>query len=187
MFPEFEAAGHSLFLDKNTFAHRFFAADIFNDSATAPLNTTARMWDIVTMTMFLHQFDRTQQQAIAARAVRLLRHNSGAMIIGSNTGQTEQGEIKLKPPFVLPGEERGIWRQSRESMRDFWEKAVEDLENINGGQEEQWKERWEIWVEYDQVQIKAREEERQKKGEVRFFQGGQQRRILFRVKRIADA
>jgi hypothetical protein len=186
VFPEFEAVGHSLFLDAGTFADRFFTADVFDDSVTAPLNATAGMWDVVTMTMFLHQFDRTQQQAIAARAVRLLKHERGAMIIGNNTGQTDEGEIELKPPFIVAGEERVLWRQSRESMRDFWEKAVEEFEKSTGGKGESWREQWEIWCEYDQIQIEAREKERQEKGDVRFFKGGQQRRILFCVKRIAD-
>lgn len=173
-----------MFVDAHTFSNRFFVADVFDDNPVAPLNATAGMWDVVTMTMFLHQFDRDQQKAAATMAVRLLRHDCGSMIVGNNTGQLNEGEIKLGEPFAARGGQKILWRQSRESMIDFWVKALEEFEESAGRERESWKKRWEVWCEYDEMQIEKREKERKEKGEVRFFQGDQQRRILFCVKRI---
>ena len=176
LFRDFEAVGHALFRDEATFQRRFFAADVMDSSITSPLEVTRGLWDVVSTTMMLHQFALGEQKIIAARMLRLLRPVRGSMLLGSNTGQVEAGELQMKPPFVAEGEEKVVFRQSKETMVQLWEEAICSLGEA--------KESWRISCEYDLEQLERREAERREKGEVRYFQGEGQRRILFSVERL---
>jgi hypothetical protein len=182
LFPAFESIGHSLFCDADTFSNQFFAANVLSDDPNNPLSTTQGLWDVVTATMMLHQFNLDEQKIIAARMIRLLKPTKGSMILGSNTGQLEAAALIMKPPFVKEGEERWVYRQSKESMAELWWEAIDGLGEE--GEKTKTRTKWRVECDYDLKQHAARERERKEKGEVRYFQGDGQRRILYSVTRI---
>jgi len=181
IFAGFEHVGHSFFRDRDSFADRFFVADVFDDSDASPLNLTAGMWDVVSATMFLHQFDLVAQKRIAARLLRLLRPCKGSMLIGNNTGELVASSIPLRAPFCKEGEKKELFRQSRESMREMWEETVREY---NTAASQDVKAEFNIWCEYDRKEAEKREQEMKKEGQVRFFRGDGQRRILWCVERL---
>ena len=81
--------------------------------------------DIITITMFLHLFDYNNQLRAATRILRLLSHNPGAMVVGSQAGVVNATEQPLKPPFdkTEDGEKRTVYRHSPTSFTKLWEEA----------------------------------------------------------------
>lgn len=123
--------------------------------------------------MFLHQFELPTQKKIAARLLRLLRPVSGSMILANNTGQLEATEILLKPPLCVAGEVKTIYRHSRETIQAMWESVIDNFGTP--------KDLWKVSCQYDEVQAKKREEERERLGEISYFEGDRQRMIFLTV------
>ena len=123
-FADFEAAGHALFRDADTFRNRFIAADLLDESRDSRLVATEGTWDVISINMFLHVFDWDMQVRACKRILKLLSNNKGSMTMGVQTGSTEAGEFVLKPPNVL--EETKVYRQSMETFRKMWEEVGRD-------------------------------------------------------------
>ena len=81
--------------------------------------------DIISVTMFLHLFDWQNQLKAATRILRLLSHKPGSLILGSQAGSTDPGEVPLKPPFAATrnGERCTVYRHSPQSFQLLWKKA----------------------------------------------------------------
>jgi hypothetical protein len=128
--------------------------------------------------MFLHIFSLTYQEAASRNILRLLKESSGSCVIGTQTGSTDPGELVLRPPMCEPGEHKTVFRQSKDTMKDMWEKAAEALGfEVN------------VWTGYDEAEAEERAKGRKERGEgwekqERFFVGESERRIFFRVKRV---
>ena len=78
--------------------------------------------DIISINMFLHLFNWQNQLRAATRILRLLSHNPGSLILGSQAGSVNAGELPLKPPFahVGDGEERTVFRHNPGSFEQLW-------------------------------------------------------------------
>ncbi len=122
IFPAFEAVGHALFRDEDTFAGRFVAADIFSSSGA--LAGTRSTWEMVSSCMFLHSFDWAGQLA-ACKAMVELAAGAGSWIVGGLTASVDAREHELKPPFVPEGVKRKVFIQSRESFTRLWDEVRE--------------------------------------------------------------
>ena len=83
--------------------------------------------DIISITMFLHLFNRLNQLKAATRILRLLAHKPGSLVLGSQAGSTTPGEVPLKPPFAdgEDGEKRTVYRHNPESFEELWREAGE--------------------------------------------------------------
>ena len=83
--------------------------------------------DIISITMFLHLFNYTNQLKAATRILRLLAHKPGSLVLGSQAGSTTPGEVPLKPPFAdsdEDGEEKKtVYRHNPESFEVLWTEA----------------------------------------------------------------
>ncbi|PVI02563.1 hypothetical protein DM02DRAFT_522580 [Periconia macrospinosa] len=174
---KFEASGHALFKDSDRFdSSHFITGDIFSDSDD--LARTRETWDIVHIAMFLHVFSLENQEAASRNILRLLKARPGSVVIGTQTGTMDPGELQLRPPMCDPGEHKTIFRQSKDTMKDLWESAAKAV-----GIEVK------VWTEYDEAEAEERAKGRKEKGEdwekkERFFTGDRERRIFFRVERI---
>lgn len=130
---------------------------------------------MVHIAMFLHVFSLVDQQAVSKNVLKLLKPVKGSTVIGTQTGSLDFGELKLQPPLCEPGEEKTIYRQSKETLKTLFEKAAEAV-GVDVV----------VWTEYDEDEAKERAAGRNEKGEgwekkERFFVGENERRIFFRV------
>jgi hypothetical protein len=111
LHPEFIQFGYELFRDGPESAHpltaRFEAGDIFNKDFLADLDGSV---DIIHVALVLHLFPLEDQLAIANRFDELLDKQPGALIVGTELGVENAGEIR-------PG---GIFRHSVETFKEFW-------------------------------------------------------------------
>lgn len=126
----------------------------------------------------LHIFSLHDQQVVSRNIMKLLKPGLGSMIVGTQTGSLDAGELKLQPPLCEPGEHKTIYRQNRESMKTLFEDAARDLEI-----------KVRVWTEYDEDEERERSKGRVEKGDEwerqeRFFAGSKERRIFFRVEII---
>ncbi|KAI1775306.1 hypothetical protein F4818DRAFT_46075 [Hypoxylon cercidicola] len=174
VFAGFKDAGYSLFKDSDRLGpSHFITGDIFSD--VDDLAKSRGTWDIIHIAMFLHLFAQPEQEAAGRNMMKLLKATPGSTIIGTQTGSLHAGELKLQPPFCNPGEDKTIYRQSKESLKDFFVTAAAAVGlKVN------------VWAEYDEDEAKRRAEGRKEKGEEwekkeRTFVGQDERWILFRV------
>lgn len=174
LFPEYEAIGHELFRDSDTFKGRFIAADLFDNSAESALAESAGTWDVVNIVMFLHIWDWDTQVVACKRILGLLSPKPGSMVIGAQTGSTQPGELVLKPPYVAEGEERRIYRHSLATFREMWVKV---------GKEEGVE--LKVEVDYDDQETRDTLAQEHEKGERNFFfkPGPQERKLFFTIER----
>ncbi|KAF2867061.1 hypothetical protein BDV95DRAFT_631234 [Massariosphaeria phaeospora] len=174
VLPGFEAAGHALFKDSDRFdSSHFITGDIFSDNDD--LAKTRGTWDIIHVAMFLHIFSRADQEAACRNILKLLKAGPGFVIIGTQTGSMDAGELVLKPPMCEPGEHKTIFRQSKETMSETWRRAADEV-NVHV----------QVWTGYDEDEARHRADSRAEKGEEwerkeRFFVGERERRIFFHV------
>ncbi|KAI2626749.1 hypothetical protein GGR54DRAFT_592098 [Hypoxylon sp. NC1633] len=128
--------------------------------------------------VFAHLRTSRARNCIGVNIVKLLRATPGSSIVGTQTGSLDAGELILKPPFCNPGEHKTIYRHSKETMKDLFEKATKVVGlTVN------------VWTEYDEDDVKRRAEGQKQTGEeweqkARFFAGERERRIFFRVEVI---
>jgi hypothetical protein len=177
VLPKFEAAGHALFKDSDRFdSSHFITGDIFSDDDD--LAKTRGTWDIIHIAMFLHVFSFKDQEVASRNILRLLKSTEGSLVFGTQTGTMDPGELALKPPLCEPGERKTIYRHSKDTMKDMWEKAAKAV-----GFEVK------VWTEYDEEEAEQRAKGIREKGEgwekqERFFTGDRERRIFFKVERV---
>jgi SAM-dependent methyltransferase len=177
VLPAFEAAGHGLFKDKDRFdSSHFITGDIFADEDD--LAKSRGSWDMIHIAMFLHVFSLPRQEKACENILRLLRNAPLSIVFGTQTGRLDAGELVLQPPMCEPGEHKTIFRHSKDTMKEMWEKVAKST-----GMKVQ------VWTEYDEKDAAERAEDRKAKGEEwkkseRFFTGDGERRIFFRVKVI---
>ena len=129
LFPEYEQLAHDFFRDEDRLpCGHFFAEDILTDNDSfsyGPLMTTLGpgQTDIIAITMFLHVFNYANQLKVATRILRLLSHKPGSLVVGSQAGAENAGEIDLKPPFVAEGEKRTVYRHNPQTFEHLWQQA----------------------------------------------------------------
>ena len=131
LFIEYESLSYDLWRDDDVFRPcQFLADDILadNDSFTqGPLMTQIGpgQLDIISITMFLHLFNWQNQLRAATRILRLLSHRPGSLILGSQAGSVNAGELPLKPPFadVAGVDKRTVFRHNPESFERLWVEA----------------------------------------------------------------
>ena len=131
LIPAYEDLAYSLWRDEDILPRgRFLADDILadNDRFTAGKLMTELgpgQIDIISITMFLHLFNWQNQLKAATRILRLLSHKPGSLILGSQAGSTDPGEVPLKPPFTATknGERCTVYRHNPESFELLWKKA----------------------------------------------------------------
>jgi hypothetical protein len=175
--PAFEAAGHGLFRDQDRFdPSHFITGDIFSD--TDDLARTRGSWDLIHIAMFLHLFSIENQEKACENMLRLLKKAPHATIFGTQTGTLDAGELVLRPPMCEPGEHKTVFRHSKGTMKDMWERVARSA-GI----------KVDIWADYDEKDAAERTQGRKEKGEgwekrERFFVGERERRIFFRVELV---
>ena len=171
-FAQYKAAGHELFCDADRFQNRFITADLLDESSDNELTKTAGTWNVISVVMFLHVYDWDTQVRSCKRILELLSRDKGSVVLGATTNSTQAGELVVKAPLMVQGEERTIYRQSRETFTRMWEEVGRD-------------ERSELKVEvmYDeQADRDRRAREEQDVGKSRYFSSGStQRRLFFTV------
>ena len=108
----------------------YIAADLLADNDTFLRSNLIKVlgpgqMDIISTTMFLHLFNYQNQLRAATRILRLLSHEPGSMVVGSQAGVVNPTEQALKPPFdrTEDGEKRTIYRHSPASFTKLWEEA----------------------------------------------------------------
>ncbi|KAI0206434.1 hypothetical protein F4808DRAFT_407234 [Astrocystis sublimbata] len=174
VLPGFREAGYAFFQDRDRLDEfHFIVGDIFSD--VDELAKTRGTWDIIHIAMFLHVFSLADQEIVSRKILKLLKPIRGSTIIGTQTGSIDAGHVKLQPPLCEPGEDKSIYRQSKETLKALFERATESA-GINAL----------VWTEYDEEEAKERVAGRKEKGEdwekrERFFAGNNERRIFFRV------
>lgn len=175
VFADYERVGHELFRDGDRFQDRFIAADLFEEDADkSALVSTEGSWDVISIVMFLHIYDWETQIWACKRILKLLARKPGSMVVGALAGSTLPGEQVVKPPLVPEGQEKTIYRQSRETFVEMWS-VVEKEEGVN----------LKVEVVYDDLEDRerrARESEGAEKKKNYF--GAEQRRLYFTVEVI---
>jgi len=100
--------------------------DFLSDEPDTPLEKTKGSWDVLTATMFLHIFDWPSGKK-ACRQMLQLVVGEGSWIMGASSATLNAGEQLLKPPFVKEGEQRSIYRHSKESFTTMWEEVAKEM------------------------------------------------------------
>ena len=172
LFEEYEAVGHQLFRDSDRFQNRYITADLFDDSSDGLLTRTGGTWDYVNIVMFLHIWDRETQLAASKRILKLLCSKPGSMIVGIQTGSTQPGELVLKPPYVVEGEERSIYRHSLDTFVAMWREVESDAGRS-----------LDVKVTYDSQEARDKIAREERSGERSFFfkQSPEQRKLYFTI------
>ena len=156
------------FRDADRFtADHFIIADILSSAPDSPLLGTAGSWTAINASMFLHLWDLPTQEQIARIMLSLLRQEPGSFILGTSMGSILPRETDIKPPMVQEGTHMTIFKHSRDTMRQMWERV-----GHAAGMELR------VEVQYDEEEVRSRQEGW---NEERFFQGEDQRRVLFFV------
>lgn len=175
--PKFEGAGHALFKDSDRFdSSHFITGDIFSDKDD--LAQTRGGWDIIHIAMFLHVFSLKDQESAIENILKLLKSSPGSIVFGTQTGTLHPEEKVLKPPLCEPGEHKTVYRQSKDTMKEMWERAAKAVGATV-----------KVWTGYDEAEAEERARGRKEKGESwekeeRFFTGERERRIFFKVNRL---
>jgi hypothetical protein len=174
LFPAFEAAGQALFRDQDRFdSSHFITGDIF--AYTDDLAKSRGSWDVIHIAMFLHVFPLDSQEKACENMLRLLKNVPHSIVFGTQTGRLDTGELVLQPPMCETEEHKTSCRQSKETMKEMWEKVVRSAYI-----------KVQIWTEYDEKDAAERAEGRKSKSEEwekseRVFTGDKERRMFFRI------
>jgi SAM-dependent methyltransferase len=111
LHPEFIQFGYELFRDGPNSAHpltaRFETGDIFNKNFLADLDGSV---DIIHVASVLHLFPMKDQLTVANRFDELLDKQPGALIVGTQLGVENAGEVRRG----------GIFRHNSETFKEFW-------------------------------------------------------------------
>jgi hypothetical protein len=150
--------GYELFRDRGSFKAHFMIADIFDMSEERPLRTLEGKMDILHVGLFLHLFDWPEQVAACERIVSILKQKNGVLVLGQQMGTTIPGQV-IHGHKILFKHDAGtfekLWAEVGEKTGTQW-KVTANLDEGLGIKEG--KRKWD---------------------------GGQARRLIFEVERIA--
>lgn len=115
---DFMDLGYELFNDKDTLKTKFIEADIFEqESALKELDGKV---DIIGASSFFHLFGWEDQKRVAHRVVKLMKPQSGSMVVGRQAGQATPGEK------TRPGGNHSRYRHNLESWKNMWKEIGDE-------------------------------------------------------------
>lgn len=115
---EFWDISLDLFLDKSTLKTTFIQADVLDDdSKLAQLDGKI---NIVYASSFFHVFDYEGQVQAAKRVVKLLKPESGSLVLGRSGGKAEAGDFTHVKKDL-----KSYWHNA-ESWTKLWERVGEE-------------------------------------------------------------
>jgi hypothetical protein len=103
-----------LFLDRENFAAKIVVADIFDDHG--PLDELESSMDIIHVGLFLHLFDWEGQRKACERMVRMLKKQSGVLVLGHQFGN-------LNPKDIPFGTSQKVFRHDESSFERLWKEV----------------------------------------------------------------
>ena len=115
---DFMELGYDLFRDKGTLQSTFITGDVFDDSS--PLKELDGKVDVIGTSSFFHLFNWEKQKIVARRIVKLMKPQSGSLLVGKQVGSIE--------PHEAPGRSNlsTRYQHNLESWRRFWDEIGEE-------------------------------------------------------------
>lgn len=150
--------GYELFRDKETFGAHFVVADIFDVSEARALRALEGRVHIVHVGLFLHLFDWPQQVAACERIVRILKPERGALVLGQQMGTTAPGRVDHG--------HKVLFKHDARTFEKLWAEVGEKTGT-----------RWVVKASLDEG-LGIKEGKRK-------WDGGEARRLIFEVERVA--
>jgi hypothetical protein len=150
--------GYELFRDRDTFKAQFMVADIFDMSPERPLGKLEGKMDVVHVGLFLHLFDWPEQVAACERIVKILKQEPGVLVLGQQMGTTTPGRVDHG--------HRVLFKHGAETFEKLWAEVGEKT----GTQ-------WKVTANLDEG-LGIKEGKRK-------WDGGEARRLIFQVERLA--
>jgi hypothetical protein len=150
--------GYELFRDRESFKAHFMVADIFDVSEERPLKELEGKMDIMHAGLFLHLFNWEEQVAACERIVSILKPEPGVLVLGQQMGTTTPG-------LVNHGH-RILFKHDKATFEKMWAEVGEKTGT-----------KWAVEANLDEgLGIKQGK---------RKWDGGEARRLIFEVKRVA--
>jgi hypothetical protein len=150
--------GYELFRDKETFKAHFMVADIFDMSESRPLKELEGKMDFVHVGLFLHLFNWAEQVAACERIVSILKPEKGVLVLGQQMGTTTPGQVNHG--------HRILFKHDAATFEKLWAEMGEKT----GTQ-------WKVTANLDEgLGIKEGK---------RNWDGGEARRLIFQIERVA--
>ena len=118
--PAFIALGYELFRDRDRLDAQFLSADIFNDADPIWVELYESA-SVVHASSFFHLWNYPTQLVASKAAAKLLKPNSGSMVIGEQLGSLEAGEYRLMSP------KETMYCHSATSMTELWDRAGREM------------------------------------------------------------
>ena len=107
---DFIELGYDLFQDKDTLKSKFIDGDIFDESSE--LKEIEGKVDIIYASSFFHLFNLDEQKKVALRVARLMRTQSGSLLVGKQVGnETAQVRTGLLSSSQRYSHSIDTWRQ----------------------------------------------------------------------------
>jgi hypothetical protein len=150
--------GYELFRDRETFKAQFMVADIFDMSADRPLSELEGKMDIVHVGLFLHLFDWPDQVAACERIVSILKPEAGVLVLGQQMGTTAPGRVNHGHKI--------LFKHDAATFEKLWAEVGEKTGT-----------RWKVTANLDEG-LGIKEGKRK-------WDGGEARRLIFEVERVA--
>lgn len=113
---EFVEKGYDLFLDRETYGARIFVADVLDSHGL--LDELEDRMDFIHLGLFLHLFDWEGQRKACERMVRVLKKQTGVMVLGHHLGNLNPGDV----PF---GTFQKVFRHDQKSFETLWKEVGE--------------------------------------------------------------
>jgi SAM-dependent methyltransferase len=143
----FMELGYDLFRDKETLQSKFIPGDVFDDNS--PLKELNGKVDIIGTSSFFHLFSLDKQKIIARRVAKLMKPQSGSLVVGKQVGSTEPHEAPGRPQHGTR------YQHNLDSWRKLWAEIGEETGvkfEVEGGEipieEVQYKEICDIILHY---------------------------------------
>lgn len=128
---------------------------------------------MVHIAMFLLVFPLEEREKACEKMLRLLRNIPGSLVLGTQTGRLDAGELVLRSSMCEPGEHKTIFRHSIGSTKKMWEDAAMSTGmNVRV---------WAVYAEEDAADRIKPEDEQFLDPYGRFLTGDSERRMFFRV------
>jgi SAM-dependent methyltransferase len=107
--------GYDLFRDKDSLKSKFIEADIFDpDSSLKELHGKV---DIIGASSFFHLFSWDEQKKVAHRVVKLMKQQSGSLLVGRQVGSNEPAEKARRDGSG------SRYRHNLESWKKMWQEV----------------------------------------------------------------
>lgn len=115
---DFMELGYDLFRDRGSLRSKFIPADIFDDDS--PLNELDGKVDIIGASSFFHLFDYEKQKTVARRIVKLMKPQTGSLVVGKQVGSRQPHEAPGRPHMGTR------YQHNVASWRKFWNEIGEE-------------------------------------------------------------